>query len=98
MEGIMGYTEQTVLSNGNKFINYIQHIKHIHEGPEYANTEFVICCDNSTVHKNRVVEQYCREHSISILFITAYSPWLNPVEGYIGRIKSRLSSNKKDGK
>ena len=97
-KNIMMSMEPMKLSKASNFIKYIEHVRQTWRDKFNDNAKFVICCDNSTVHKNRIVEEYCKKYSINIIFIIAYSPWLNPVEGYIGRIKSRLSSEKKQGK
>ena len=95
---IMEYMERLVPFNGSSFIKYIKHIRKIEDSKSNGESNYLIWLDNSTVHKNEDVRKYCREKWVWLLFITAYSPWLNPVEGLIGRIKAKLGSKKKQGK
>lgn len=47
----------------------------------------VVLLDNVAFHHSRVVKQYARECDIHLLYVPAYSPWYNPVEGVFSVVK-----------
>ena len=53
----------------------------------------MLVCDNASIHKTKEVCQLLNISKIGLLTIKPYSPWLNPVEGYISAIKKRIRLN-----
>ena len=60
--------------------------KIINDNREHANRhkKLVFVWDNSSIHTSKKVNDFLKKEEVSILTITPYSPWLNPVESYIG--------------
>ena len=44
----------------------------------------IITWDNSSIHKTDEVRDFLKNSGSKMLTIVSYSPWLNPVEKYIG--------------
>ena len=58
---------------------------------------FIIICDNSSIHKGVEVKNYLKEKKIRILTICPYYPALKPWEKMILYIKQTLNVYKKQG-
>jgi transposase len=53
----------------------------------------VLVLDNATIHHYNLVLDTARSLHVNVLFLSQYSPWLNPVEALFGHLKRKL----KDG-
>lgn len=40
-----------------------------------------ILLDNVAFHHSRLVHEYAREAGVTMVYVPAYSPWFNPIEG-----------------
>ena len=58
---------------------------------EYKDRDIVLFMDNAVMHKHPQVLETCRAFGVNVLFNAQYSPWLNPIEGLFGHIKSKLT-------
>ena len=47
----------------------------------------VVLLNNVAFHHSRCVKEYARGHDIHLLYVPAYSPWFNPIEGGISVVK-----------
>ena len=47
----------------------------------------VVLLDNVAFHHSKCVKEFAREHEIHLLYVPAYSPWFNPIEGVFSVVK-----------
>lgn len=47
----------------------------------------VLLLDNVAFHHSKIVKEYCQEQCIYLLYVPAYSPWFNPIEGVFSIVK-----------
>jgi len=47
----------------------------------------VVLLDNVAFHHSKCVKEYAREQGIHLLYVPAYSPWFNPIEGVFSVVK-----------
>ena len=57
--------------------------------------DYVLICDNWSIQKTSKVENFLNKHSIHLLTIPPYSPWLNAVEIMINRIKMSINKQRR---
>jgi len=55
-------------------------------------SESVLVMDNLSCHKGKEIEAVAAKHSVSIMYLPAYSPELNPSEKYWARTKKEVYS------
>ena len=77
--------------NSEIFWQYLEHtiIQH-HETRSESKNLFLFVTDNATIHKTNKASKILNSNEIGLLTIKPYSPWLNPVEGYISSIKKKI--------
>ena len=80
------------------FIKFLSNVKYAYTRNIRKRKGFIICWNNAAIHKNNEVKRFCQDEDIPVLFITSYLPWLNQIEGFIGCIKSKLLSSKREGR
>ena len=70
------------------------------ESKKYSdqNNKVVNVWDNASIHKTQRVRDLLKTSKINMHTISPYSPWLNPVEGFIGSFKNKLWSEVINGK
>ena len=69
------------------FVKYLKGvINQIKQGAKYSK-EYVIIWDNAIIHRSEIWKTFLESQNIGLLTIHPYSPWLNPIEHYIGSIK-----------
>lgn len=51
----------------------------------------IIILDNAKIHKAKIVQEYCQENQIILVYLPPYSPNLNPIEFMWKDLKKRLS-------
>ncbi len=58
-----------------------------------ANREkiMIIILDNAQIHKAKIVQEFCQENKIILVYLPPYSPNLNPIEFMWKDLKKRLS-------
>ena len=96
----LGYLKESIilflvlmeLFNAFLFCKYLSKSSTYYEIVKKCKSQLIICWDNASIHKSKTVKTFWRKKKIRVLWITPYSPWLNPVEGYIGWIKLKLAS------
>jgi transposase len=49
--------------------------------------------DNCSIHKNAELKDFLERSGLILLFLPAYSPWLNPIEQVFRSVKMRLRRN-----
>ena len=88
----------TGTGNSSPFSHFLKWI--VDESKKYSdqNYKVVIVWDNASIHETQWVRDLLKTSKISMLTITPYSPWLNPVEGFIGSFKKKLWSEVNNGK
>ena len=95
-----GYSVLGTTGTGNSplFSHFLKLV--VDESKKYSdqNNKVVIVWDNASIHKTQRVRDLLKTSKISMLTITPYSPWLNPVEGFIGSFKKKLWSEVNNGK
>ena len=88
--GILGTTGT---HNSDSFIVFVRSaVEYRTQILENSNSNFMIVCDNSSIHKSMDVSRYISGTCLRILTICPYSPSLNPVEKLILYIKKKLNS------
>ena len=50
----------------------------------------VLVYDNSVIHKSEKIKSFIQDSRVSIITLTPYNPYLNPIEHLIGAIKSKV--------
>ena len=89
---LYGVIGTSATHNQRSFIIFIQNsIKLRAEKLKIDDINFIIICDNSSIHKDVEVKNYLKETKIRILTICPYSPDLNPWEKMILYIKQTLN-------
>jgi transposase len=71
--------------NAGRFIAYVER----QLLPELRAGDIVIC-DNLSAHKSASVKRLLAGHGCKLMFLPAYSPDLNPIEGSFSKIKSHV--------
>ena len=66
--------------NASAFVRYLESIIKYRRDLNLHWSDWIICCDNASIHKASLVKDFMKTSGVKILFITTYSPWLNPVE------------------
>ena len=89
------YMELLSCFKASDFIDYLNTIKQYFIQNVGAGSTIVILCDNASIHKTNEVLKFWKDNHILLTWITRYSPWLNPVEGFIGWIKSSIRAKLK---
>ena len=84
--------------NAIAFTRYLKAVKDQHDREHGDDEDFIVCCDNASIHKSKDIKYFAEKNKINILWITPYSPWLNPVETYISNIKASLAASRRKGK
>jgi putative transposase len=51
----------------------------------------IIILDNAKIHKAKIVQEFCQENKIILVYLPPYSPNLNPIEFMWKDLKKRLS-------
>ena len=51
----------------------------------------IIILDNAKIHKAKIIQDYCQENKIILVYLPPYSPNLNPIEFMWKDLKRRLS-------
>ena len=86
------YNKET--TDSHVFCQYLkQVIEFYHSKDPQIKNQVLLVCDNASIHKTKEVCQLLNISKIGLLTIKPYSPWLNPVEGYISAIKKRIRLN-----
>ena len=49
--------------------------------------------DNATIHHTERVEQMCRDAGVKLVYLTPYSPDLNPIEDFFAELKAFIKPN-----
>jgi transposase len=102
MSLVSAVTQERVLANqviegnvsGVLFENFIyQVLAHLRGSPDTCEREIVIFMDNARIHKHPLVLETAARFNAHILFNSEYSPWLNPVEQWFGKVKRHLRSH-----
>ena len=79
------------VSDSTKFKEYLKKlISDIINNMDQNDKKFYIVADNSSIHKTKDIIEFLAKSKISLLTISPYSPWFNPVEHYIKAIKSKF--------
>jgi len=47
----------------------------------------IILLDNVSFHHSKIVKDFCQEQGLHLLYVPAYSPWFNPIEGVFSVVK-----------
>lgn len=68
--------------NSNKFITFLRKIL-----KTFGDDKFVLYLDSLRVHLSIKVTAFMREHNIETIWAPVYSPWFQPVEYYISKVK-----------
>ena len=89
------YMEWLSSFKASDFIDYLNAIKQYFIQNVGAGSTIAILCDNASIHKTNEVLKFWKDNHILLIWITRYSPWLNPVEEFIGWIKSSIRAKLK---
>ena len=54
----------------------------------------VILLDNVAFHHTKLVKQYAQEQGLHLLYVPAYSPWFNPIEGVFSVVKRHFYAHR----
>jgi len=54
----------------------------------------VLLLDNVAFHHSKVVKEYAQEQGLHLLYVPAYSPWFNPIEGVFSVVKRHFYSHR----
>ena len=58
-----------------------------------GNAPITLVLDNVRFHHSQVVKDICLSKGVSIKYLPAYSPQLNPIEEYFSTVKSRYHAD-----
>jgi len=61
-----------------------------------TSKKIFLVCDSYSVHKTQAVRDYVKEHvdRLQLVFLSTYSPWLDPIELFWLHLKKRVLANK----
>jgi transposase len=92
LEGVLHYHLIWGSCNTEVFINFLDHLTNVLEGPS------VLVMDNVAFHRKEEVKQLigCKGHNMFLL--PAYSPFLNPIEEVFSLIKVHVGSGTPNNK
>ena len=75
-------------AKGSTIFDYFQGLKEfIQDKLKIDIRRWLILFDNAPTHRSKVVKEFIKEESLSVVFIPAYSPELAPIEKYFALLK-----------
>ena len=91
--GVIGKVDSI---NSNVIIKYIKSwINQFQVDCKSKTSNVIIVSDNATIHKSNLVKNAIAKWKISLITIVPYWPFLNPIESYIGIVKSKIKLNRR---
>ena len=70
------------------FDNFIYHtLLCIRKDKELSQKKVLLFLDNARIHKSPHLYETAKKMKTLIMFNSAYSPWLNPIEHFFGYVK-----------
>ena len=75
-------------------LNYHSLLFHLY----WSVYSIILVTDNALIHKTKGISEFLESKEARLLTIYLYSPWLNPIEGYIYSIKKRIKMKLESGK
>ena len=85
MQVVEGGTDAVIFEN---FI--FRTLDSIRRSPSTCNKHIVILMDNAVIHKTQAVYDTARLMNATLLINAEYSPWLNPIEQLLNKLKRQL--------
>ena len=87
-EGLVGFKGT---KNSERFILFLKGVIMRNEQSDGSNNRRIwVIWDNWSIHKSEIVQKFIKNLGICMIWIVAYSPFLNPAENLIQGIKSKI--------
>ena len=58
--------------------------------PQHHRRKIVVFLDNSSVHRSKLIEEYCQKYDIKMIFNAPYCPDFNPIENLFSLWKNKV--------
>ena len=86
-------------NDSHTFLHFLWNIwKHRVKYVESSNKNFLIVCDNASIHKTSIIKDLIMKNELYMLTIPSYCPSLSPIETVTQTIKTKLKRKQSLGR
>ena len=80
-----------VSADKHEFQTFLQGL-FTHILPQEQRRKVVLFLDNSSVHRSKLIEEFCQKYDTKMIFNASYSPDFNPIKNLFSLWKSKVHS------